>query len=529
MQNPKENPGSSPNDQQLIADDIKTLHALGYAQELLRRMNAFSNFAISFSIICILAGGVTSFPLGLNSTGGAAIGLGWPLACFLSLCFAAAMAQLASAFPTAGGLYHWASILGGKGLGWVTAWFNLLGLITVLSAINVGTYQFITGSLGPSLGLDISRLSPMDATLLQAGGVTLITVSQAIFNHWGIRVTTLLTDFSGYLIFAVATILTILLFIHAPAIDISRLWTFTNMSGLKGGDVWPQTANIPKLFFLGLLLPAYTITGFDASAHTSEETVGASINVPKGILRAVIYSGIFGWLMLIAVVLAAPSLEAAAEKGPNAFYAIMNAVLGPKTKTAIYVGIALAQYLCGLATVTSASRMTYAFARDGGLPASSKLRTVSAAYRSPVFAVWTVAILSIAFTIYTPVYSTITAVCTIFLYISYGIPIALGLWAYGRTWKQMGPWSMGGLYRGVALICVLWCAGLLYIGVQPPNDKALYITLSFAALTALLWFAHERKRFVGPPPAVMSLEEKQARNAAIEAAEQAVGERSGKS
>src|SRR5438309_8947608 len=122
-------------DKRQIADDVRTLERLGYAPELLRRMSAFSNYAISLSIICILAGGVTSFHLGLCSVGGAAIGLGWPLACLLSLAFAATMGQAASAFPTAGGLYHWASILGGRGWGWVTAWLNLTGLITVLAAI----------------------------------------------------------------------------------------------------------------------------------------------------------------------------------------------------------------------------------------------------------------------------------------------------------------------------------------------------------------------------------------------------------
>src|SRR5262245_16126994 len=132
-----------------LADDVRTLHRLGYAQELARCLGAFSNFALSFSIICILAGGITSFHLGYNSVGGAAIGLGWPLVCLFSLMVAATMGQVASAFPTAGGLYHWAAILGGRGWGWVTAWFNLAGLVTVLAAINVGTYQFVMGAFFP--------------------------------------------------------------------------------------------------------------------------------------------------------------------------------------------------------------------------------------------------------------------------------------------------------------------------------------------------------------------------------------------
>src|SRR6185503_14091427 len=129
-------------------DDEHLLRQLGYQQELARRMSGFSNYAISLSIICILAGGITSFHVGLCSAGGASIGLGWPLACLFSLTVAWTMGQIASAFPTAGGLYHWGSILGGRACGWVTAWFNLAGLITVLAAINAGTYDFATAAFG---------------------------------------------------------------------------------------------------------------------------------------------------------------------------------------------------------------------------------------------------------------------------------------------------------------------------------------------------------------------------------------------
>lgn len=522
MKNPSD---SSPSPQHegldhVIADDIRTLHNLGYAQELLRRMSGFSNFAISFSIICILAGGITSFQLGLSSVGGAAIGIGWPLSCLFSLFFALAMGQIASAFPTAGGLYHWASILGGRGWGWLTAWFNLVGLITVLSAINVGAWLFSFSALGPVFGVDPASLDPNTAMWVQLGGVSLITFSHALFNHLGIRVTTLLTDFSGYLIFVVSLALTIAMLVYAPSLDFSRLWTFTNYSGDAGGGVWPTNDSMGWLFLLGLLLPAYTVTGFDASAHTSEETIGAAENVPRSMVKAVLYSSVFGWIMLCAIVLAIPNLDQAAAQGGNAFFHIAGAILPPGLKITLFVGIALAQYLCGLATVTSASRMTYAFARDGGLPASQLLKRISPTYRTPDVSIWTVALLSVAFTVYTPVYSTITAVCVIFLYISYLMPIALGLYAYQRTWVKMGPWTLGAAFKPVAGLCILGCAVLLFISVQPPNDKALWITLGAFALTALIWFASERKNFQGPPQGVMI----QQRQAEIHAAEQAVGQ-----
>lgn len=482
-----------------IGDDERTLHALGYAQELLRRMSGFSNFAISLSIICILAGGITSFQIGYASVGGASIGLGWPLACLFSLIVAATMAQVASAFPTAGGLYHWASILGGRGFGWITAWFNLLGLVTVLSAINVGTYLFVVGSLGKAWGFDPAALGPGRAAALQAGCVVLITASQALVNHLGIGLTSRLTDFSGYWILGVAAVLTLVLLFFAPHLDVTRLWTFANNSGPRGGDVWPETKSLGTLFLLGFLLPAYTITGFDASAHTSEETVSASVNVPRGIVRSVLVSGLFGWSMLAAIVLAAPDPAAAAARGDGAFTFIAGAVLPRPLAVGLYAAIALAQYLCGLATVTSASRMAYAFARDGGLPFSKHLRRVSARFRTPVAAVWTTAALSAAFTLYTPVYSTITAVCVIFLYVSYVLPTALGFAAYGRSWTTMGPFTLGRWYRPLAGIAVAGCLGLLVIGVQPPNDKALWILLGCLGVAAVVWFGVERRRFAGPP------------------------------
>ena len=235
-------------------EDKKVLHGMGYAQELSRSMSRFSNFAISFSIICILSGGINSFAQAISSVGGAGAGIGWITGCIVSGLFALAMAQIASAFPTAGGLYHWASILGNRFLGWITAWLNLLGLITVLGAINIGTAYFFAGTFGPLFGFTGTDWQVV-------GFVAVITAVQALFNHLGIRVTAMLTDMSGYIIFATTAVLILACLWFAPAIDISRLWTFTNYSGDAGGGVFPRSENMGYLFLLCLLLPVYTITG----------------------------------------------------------------------------------------------------------------------------------------------------------------------------------------------------------------------------------------------------------------------------
>lgn len=480
-----------------IHDDVKLLHSMGYAQELKRRMSGFSNFAISFSIICILAGGITMFPAGFSAVGGAAAGIGWLVGALFCFLVAVSMAQVGSAYPTAGGLYHWSSILGGKGWGWATAWLNLSGLIFVTASVNVGAYLIMINTFGPLVGIDPTTLTSTHQII----GLSLITFSQALFNHFGIRVTTLLTDLSGYLIFIVATVLTIALLAYAPSLDFSRLFTFTNFSGALGGGVWPSRDSVPMLFLLGLLLPIYTITGYDASAHTSEETVNAAKNVPKGILRSVYWSGIFGYLLVCSFVLAMPSLEQGAGQGANVFYWLMKEVIPRNLEIILLCGIAISNYLCGLACVTSTSRMTFAFARDGGLPFSKKLRQVSPKHQTPVNAIWVTALISIACTLYAPAFTTLVTACVIFLYFSYVMPAAAGIFAYGKTWTKMGPFNIGSWYRVVSVICVLGAIVLFYIGVQPPNDKALTITGLMIVLLIVAWFAGVRNHFQGPPTA----------------------------
>ena len=478
------------------SEDVKLLKSMGYAQELVRRMGAFSNFAISFSIICILAGGITSLQLGTSAVGGAAAGIVWPVGVGFCMLVALCMAQISSAFPTAGGLYHWSSILGGKGWGWATAWFNLGGLIFVTAAVNVGAYTLFINFIGPMLGLDPTKFGMTE----QIVGVSVITLSQALLNHFGIKLTSLLTDFSGYLIFAVALVLTVSMFVFAPTHDFSRLITFTNFSGAAGGDVWPEGSNMGTMFLLGLMWPIYTITGYDASAHTSEETVDAARNVPKGILRSVFVSGVFGWIMVCSFVIALPSIAEGVKQGGNIFPWLMEQVLpGPFGKL-LWVGIVIANYLCGLACVTSTSRMVYAFARDGGLPGSSALKKVSEKHKVPVAAVWTTALLAIASTLYAPAYATLTMACVIFLYISYVMPIAAGFFKIGTAWTRMGPFSLGTkLFKTLAVVSLLGVLALVWIGVQPPNEKALTVTLVTCGLLFVSWFAVVRKTFRGPP------------------------------
>lgn len=507
-------------------EDIAVLHGMGYAQELQRSMSKFSNFAISFSIICILSGGINSLGQATAGAGGAAIGIGWPVGVLVSGVFALALAQISSAYPTAGGLYHWGSILGNRFTGWLSAWLNLLGLVTVLGAINVGTYYFFMGAFGAGWGLEDTLTNRV---LFMAG----ITGLQALINHMGIKLTAKLTDFSGYLIFATAILLTIACLASASSFEISRLWTFGNYTGTEGASgVWPIAVGGGMAFLLGLLLPVYTITGYDASAHTSEETIKAAHSVPSGMVHSVIWSGLFGWIMLCAFVLMIPNMDDAAKQGWNVFFWAMDAQMNPTLKQVLYVLIFVSQFLCGLATVTSVSRMLFAFSRDDGMPVGSKaLATVSPKYRTPVAAIWTGSVLATLFVWLTsaitiagtPAYSIVVSCTVIFLFLSFAVPIALGLFTIGGPkWPTMGPWNIGvGAYKLVAVLSILSMALIFFLGIQPPNDWALEITLGFIVLALIIWVLVENRRFKGPPIG----DQIAARKAAIAAAEAAVGEK----
>ncbi|MCW8208174.1 amino acid permease [Verminephrobacter aporrectodeae subsp. tuberculatae] len=514
---------------QPIDEDVKTLHSMGYAQELARRMSGFANFAISFSIICILAGGITSFPQALSTGFGFQVFVGWIVGGCFALVVALCLGQIGSAYPTAGGLYHWSSIFGGRGWGWATAWFNLIGLLFVVASVNVGVwYLFRDLVLAGVFHVDVGSLTVdpaqdgnAHAIRVQIAAVSLITLVQALTNHFGIRLTTMLTNFSGYLIFVVAIVLTATFLIWGATWDFSRLVTFANMTGEAGGGLIAQPRSAFVAFLIGLLYPLYTITGFDASAHTAEETHNARVAVPRGILHSVFWSVLFGLVMAASFVLASPDLAAMAKEGGSAWFNLFNTLPAPTwLKNVLAIAIVVANFICALAGLTSTSRMIFAFARDGGLPGSRIWRRVSARWRTPVAAIWLGAGCSVAATLYSPAFSALAAGCALFIYVSYAMPIAAGFFAEGKRWTQFGPFRLGIWSKPLAALSCMGVGVLIYAGIQPPSDVLIDYICGIVLFLTLLWFGVERRRFKGPPIGA----EITRRAHAIEAAEEAVGQ-----
>ena len=286
----------------------------------------------------------------------------------------------------------------------------------------------------------------------------------------------------------------------------------------------PRTNNLVYAFLLGLLLPLYTITGFDASAHTAEETLNARVAVPKGIINSILYSVLFGYIMVCSFVLAMGDPVAAAKDGGNVFFNLLAGLPVPLLlKNALYVLIVIANYLCSLACVTSTSRMIFAFSRDGGVPfISPLLRKVSPTYRTPIGGIWATVILAIAATLYSSAYNALAAGSAVFLYISYAMPVggralcrirkagclpARSSSAFGRSRSRSSP--------------VVGVVGVTWIGLQPPNDIVINYAIAILVLLLVGWFALERKRFPGPPISAADIAK---RHDEILAEEQAVGE-----
>ena len=499
-----------------LTEDEKVLHGMGYAQELTRRMGAFQNFAISFAIICIVAGGITAFPVALSAGGGISIGIVWPLGSLFALLVAVAMGQVASSYPTAGGIYHWSSILGGRGFGWAAAWFNLLGLMFVVSSVNFGVFfLFRDLFLAQVVGMDVSGWVPSgefsQGWWIQTIVITLVTIAQAYINHYQLRLTTLLTDWSGYLILATAVVLTLSMLAYAPSHDFSRLFTYHNFTGDAGGAVWPVATVGIYVFGIGLLHAVYTITGFDASAHTSEETRDAQKEVPKGMIRSVWWSFLVGYVMVCSFVLALPDqkdaagvvtmdgVTAGAAQGWNSFnWLIAQTPIPYALKSLIIIGIVVSNFLCALAGLTSCSRMMYAFARDGGLPMSEKLKVVDPHLRTPGAAIWVGGVLSIIATLYGGAFLVLSTGCAVFLYLSYLLPIASAMKAeLAGNWKNKGPFNLGGASILVAIAAIIGCAILIFVGVQPPQEKVGYLIVLMIVALIGFWQSMEGRMPVG--------------------------------
>src|SRR3954452_1880343 len=444
-------------------DDRATLHRLGYAQELYRSMGGFQNFAISFTIISILAGCLTSYYIGFSQGGPIAITWGWLIVGVACTFVAMAMGEIASTYPTAGGLYFWASKLGGPGWGWFTGWFNLIGQIAVTAAIGFGCAIFMTSLLHLwwSYPNSFGWIYFLYAIIMLGAG---------LINMFKVSVTAVLNTFSAW--WHMVGVLTIVVILFAvPDHHQSFGYVFgqtVNNTGL-GGTTTHGFIYI-YVFLTGLLLSQYTITGYDASAHMSEETRSASLGAAWGMIMSVVVSVVFGFILLVAVTFAVPDVQGTLGAVSNAVPYIWENSMSRKWAEFLLFIACVAQLFCTIASVTSASRMMFAFSRDGAVPGWRLWRKITKRERVPVNAVLAISVLSWALMIPTwwnayVGYLVGTSIAVIGLYIAFGLPILLRL-RHGEKFER-GEFSLGRHYKWIGWAAVIWIAFICLLFLMP--------------------------------------------------------------
>ena len=466
--------------------DAADLAHFGYAQELLREMGGFSNFAVSFSIISILTGAVTLFGYGLEMGGPLEMTLGWPLATVFTLTVAASMAELCSAYPTSGAMYHWAADLGGPAWGWLVAWFNIIGLIAALAGIDYSCAQFVL----PFFGAASSQ-----SNLLLAFGFILLT--QGLLNHYGVKLVAILNDLSVTVHILGVALVALALFFFAPKQPASFLLEAVN-SNHRTPYWWA--------FALGLLQAMWTYTGFDASAHMAEETADPRRHAPWGVVLSVAVSGVAGYVLLVALTAAIPSIpgvlnakDAQGQQIP-AVIAIMQSGLGARVGNAMSALASMAMWFCGLATITSASRSVFSLARDEGTPFAGVLRSVNVSHGTPAPAIWTIVAAGFAAMLWSGAVPIVTSLSTVALYVGYTIPVILAYRARlrGSDWPKAAVWSLGRWGAAINVVAIVYSVFICVILVMPPNALAGRTLLGLVVALGVLYWASARRHFRGP-------------------------------
>src|SRR5918911_3154065 len=443
-------------------DDEQQLHRLGYAQELFRSMGGFQNFAISFTIISILAGCLTSYPIAFNQGGPVAITWGWLIVGLFCTLVALAMGEIPSTYPTAGGLYFWASRLGSPAWGWFTGWFNLVGQIAVTAAIAYGCAFFMTSLLN----LLFDYPNSFGWIYFTYG---LIMLGAGLINMFKVPITAALNAFSAWW-HMVGVLVVVVILAVVPDHHQSFGYVFGQTVNNTGfGGTTTHGFIYFYVFLTGLLLAQYTITGYDASAHMSEETRSASIGAAWGMVMSVVVSVVFGFILLVAVTFAIPA-KGPSDTGTFIVRAIWQDSMSNKWAEFLIFIAVVAQCFCTIASTTSASRMMFAFSRDRAVPGHQLWRRVSKRDRIPVYTVWAICVLAFL----TPLpafwwgyvgYAASTAVAVIGLYIAFVLPIILRLRA-GESFERTA-WNLGKYYKVIDWLAILWIAFISVVFFAP--------------------------------------------------------------
>ncbi|XP_047321388.1 amino-acid permease BAT1 homolog isoform X1 [Impatiens glandulifera] len=496
------------------ADDSR-LNQLGYKQELRRSLSAISNFSVTFSIISVLTGITTMYGTGLTFGGPVTMIWGWPIVGLFTMIVGLSMAEICSAYPTAAGLYFWSAKLCGNRWGpiasWFTGWFNIVGQWAVTTSVDFSLAQLIQVIILLSTG-GRNGGGYVGSKYVVIGIHGVILLLHAIINSLPI---TLLSMF-GQLAAAWNLLGVFVLMILVPAVakeKASAKFVFTHFNADNGDGITSK----PYIFLLGLLMSQYTLTGYDASAHMSEETKNADENGPKGIITSIGVSIIVGWGYLLGITFAVTDIpyllssenDAGGYAIAEVFYLSFKDRYGTGVGGIICLGIvAVAIFFCGMSSMTSNSRMAYAFSRDGAMPLSPVWHKVNG-QEVPINAVWLSALIAFCMALTSlgslVAFQAMVSIATIGLYIAYAMPIFFRVTLARKSFVP-GPFNLGRYGVFIGWVAVVWVATISILFSLPVAYPITEETLNYTpvAVGGLLiivvsyWIISARHWFKGP-------------------------------
>ncbi|KAF8696846.1 hypothetical protein HU200_036485 [Digitaria exilis] len=454
-----------------------------------------SNFAFSFSIISVLTGITTLYNTGLSFGGPATITYGWFVAGAFTMTVGLSMAEICSSFPTSGGLYYWSARLSGKRwapfASWITGWFNIVGQWAVTTSVDYSLAQLI-------------QVIILLATGGNNNGGYLASKYMVIAFHAGILLSHAVIN---------SLPITVLSFFGQFAAAWNMLGVFVLMIAVP--TVATERASAEFVF-------THFNTQNDAGIHSNfyiftEETKNADKNGPIGIISAIGISIVVGWGYILGITFAVKDIPYLLSKDDDAggyaiaqvFYQAFKSRYGNGVGGIICLGIvAVAIYFCGMSSVTSNSRMAYAFSRDGAMPFSSVWHKVNK-QEVPINAVWLSAFIALCMALPSlgslVAFQAMVSIATIGLYISYALPILFRV-TLARKHFSPGPFNLGRYGVLVGWVAVLWVATITVLFSLPvtypvTKDTLNYTPVAVGGLFFLVlssWVLSARHWFKGP-------------------------------
>ncbi|KAK7854302.1 amino-acid permease bat1 [Quercus suber] len=464
------------------------LHELGYKQELKRDLSLVSNFAFTFSIISVLTGLTTLYNTGLTYGGPVSFAYGWLIAGAFTMFVGLSMSEICSSYPTSGGLYYWSAKLAGPGwapfASWITGWFNIVGQWAVTTSVDYSLAQVISVIILLSTGgKNGGGYEASKYVVIGIHGAILLL--HAIINSLPIT----LLSFFGQLAAAWNLVGVFVLTILIPTVTTEKAsakFVFTHFNTDNGEGINSKV----YIFVLGLLMSQYTLVGYDASAHMTEETKSADKNGPRGIISSIGISVIVGWGYILGITFAVTNISDLLDENNDAggyaiaeiFYQVFKSRYGSGVGGIICLGVvAIAIFFCGMSSVTSNSRMAYAFSRDGAMPFSSVWHKVNN-QEVPINAVWLSAFISFCMALTslgsTVAFQAMVSIATIGLYIAYALPIFFRVTLAHKSFIP-GPFNLGRYGILVGWIAVLWVATISVLFSLPVSYPITNETLNY--------------------------------------------------